>query len=67
VKVLKAKPPHNMPRRPSPVASMRLDAKSNLVPEAAPSRRQRSNGLTQFKGHEHGLKRRVLYWNRIVG
>src|SRR5262249_46339424 len=42
------------------------DAEADLVPEAAPGCRQRSEGLAQFKSHEHRLKRGVLYWNWII-
>jgi hypothetical protein len=30
------------------------DAKADLVPETAPSRRQSADSLAQFKSHEHG-------------
>ena len=42
------------------------DTEANLMPQATPGFRQRSDCLTYFKGHEHSLKRRVLYWHRIV-
>ena len=35
-------------------------------PEAAPGLRQSSDGVTQFKCHEHSLERWVLYWHWIV-
>jgi hypothetical protein len=42
------------------------DAEANLVPEAAPDFRQCFDGVTQFKRHENGLKRRVLDRDWIV-
>jgi hypothetical protein len=42
------------------------DAETNLVPEAAPGRRQSSDCVTHFKRHEYSLESRVLYWHWII-
>ena len=42
------------------------DAEANVVPEAAPGVGQSSEGVAQFKCHQHSLEGGVLYWHRII-
>src|SRR5580704_13595412 len=42
------------------------DAEAKVMSPLPPLFRQVSDCITHFKSHEHGLKRRVLYWHWIV-